>query len=314
MKNCSMSSSPWRTSGSPLRYSATSSSGSSSSHCAGGMSLQHQVLLELQADGVALRVVGDGGHGERMRREPLIRLECLTSVKVDVGGGFDYHFTQLLSGTRRPSWAPSNLKSPLPTLQAHSDRRLSAGHRCPQAQRHRHDLRPAGHSDHRPHPQGAGRGPARAFVPPRAERRLRRLDRRLPHAEARHLPDGVRARLPQRPQRARPRDRQLLPDDPHQRLERARDRRPAAGRLRGDGPARHRQAGRQGRLPRAARRGHRRRHRARHPRRRLRPPGRRLPRPAGQAVRAEHRRGGRQEFADQGGRSGAEADSRRRTP
>ena len=43
------------------------------------------------------------------------------------------------------------------------------------------------------------------------------------------------------------------------------------------------------------------------------PPGRRLPRPAGQAVRAEHRRGGRQEIADQGGRSGAAADSRRRT-
>ena len=42
---------------------------------------------------------------------------------------------------------------------------------------------------------------------------------------------------------------------------------------------------RQGRLPRAARRGHRRRHRARDPRRGLRPPGRRLPRPAGEAVR-----------------------------
>ena len=43
----------------------------------------------------------------------------------------------------------------------------------------------------------------------------------------------------------------------------------------------------QGRLPRAARRGHRRRHRARHPRRGVGPPGRRLPRPAGQAVRAD---------------------------
>ena len=48
--------------------------------------------------------------------------------------------------------------------------------------------------------------------------------------------------LPQRPDRAGQRDDQLLPDDPDQRLERARDRRPAAGRLRGDGPARHRQA------------------------------------------------------------------------
>ena len=191
-----------------------------------------------------------------------------------------------------------------------TDRRLSAGHRCAQAERPRHHLRPAGHSDHRPDAPRAGRGPARAVVPPRAERGLRRVDRRLPHAEARHLPDGVGARLPQRPQRARARHRQLLPDDPDQRLERARDRRPAAGRLRGDGPARHRQAGRQGRLPRAARRGHRRRHRARHPRRRLGPPGRRLPRPAGQAVRAEHRCRGREELADQGRRSGAEADSR----
>jgi oxalyl-CoA decarboxylase len=34
-------------------------------------------------------------------------------------------------------------------------------------------------------------GPARAVVPPRAERGLRRVDRRLPHAEARHLPHGV---------------------------------------------------------------------------------------------------------------------------
>ena len=40
------------------------------------------------------------------------------------------------------------------------------------------------------------------------------------------------------------RDHQLLPDDPDQRLQRARDRRPAAGRLRGDGPAGHRQAAR----------------------------------------------------------------------
>ena len=53
---------------------------------------------------------------------------------------------------------------------------------------------------------------------------------------------------------------------------------------------------RQGRLPRAARRGHRRRHRARHPRRGVGPPGRRLPRPAGQALRADRstpRRAGR---------------------
>ena len=66
---------------------------------------------------------------------------------------------------------------------------------------------------------------------------------------------------------ARQRHHQLLSDDPHQRLERARDRRPAAGRLRGDGPARHRQAARQGRVPRPARRGHRRGRGAGDPRR-----------------------------------------------
>ena len=133
------------------------------------------------------------------------------------------------------------------------------------------DLRPARHSDHRPDAHGAGRGPARHLVPPRAARRQRRRHRRLPDAEARHLPDRVGAGLPQRPDRARQRDHQLLPDDPHQRLERARDRRPAAGRLRRDGPARDRQAAVQGRLPRAARRRHRHRHRARHPRRGLGP-------------------------------------------
>ena len=68
------------------------------------------------------------------------------------------------------------------------------------------------------------------------------VDRRLSDAKAGHLLDGIRARIPERPERAGQRHRQLLPDDPDQRLERARDRRPAAGRLRGDGPARHRQA------------------------------------------------------------------------
>ena len=165
--------------------------------------------------------------------------------------------------------------------QSRPDRRLSSGHRCPQAERHRHDLRSARHPDHRPHPHGAGRGHARDLLPPRAERRQRRRHRRLHDAEAGHLPHGVRARLPERPHRARQRHHQLLPDDPHQRLERARDRRSAAGRLRGDGPARDRQAAVQGRLPRAARRGHRRGHRARHPRRGLGPSGRRVPRPAG---------------------------------
>ena len=64
--------------------------------------------------------------------------------------------------------------------------------------------------------------------------------------------------------------------------------------------------------PRAARRRHRHRHRARHPRRGLGPSGRRLSRPAGQAVRPGDGRGGRQQVAGQGDRSGAGADSRHR--
>ena len=127
-------------------------------------------------------------------------------------------------------------------MQRPDDRRVPPRHRCAEAQRHRHDLRPARHPDHRPDAHGAGRGHAGHLVPPRAARRQRRRRRRLPDAEARHLPDGVGARLPERPDGAGQRHDQLLPDDPDQRLERARDRRPAAGRLRGDGPARDRQA------------------------------------------------------------------------
>src|SRR5947208_1912380 len=54
-------------------------------------------------------------------------------------------------------------------------------------------------------------------------------DRGLPDQEARRLPHGVGAWLPQRPDRARQRHHQLFPDDPDLRLVRARDRRPAAG-------------------------------------------------------------------------------------
>ncbi len=43
--------------------------------------------------------------------------------------------------------------------------------------------------------------------------------------------DRFGPRLPQRPDGAGERHHQLLPDDPHLRLVRARDRRPAAGRL-----------------------------------------------------------------------------------
>ena len=114
-------------------------------------------------------------------------------------------------------------------------------------------------------------------------------------AEAGHLPDGFRPRLSERPDRTRACHHQLLPDDPDQRLQRARDRRPAAGRLRRDGPARDCQATCQGCVSRAARRGHRRGRRARDPRRGLRPSGRRLSRPAGQAVPADDRRSSRQE-------------------
>ena len=99
--------------------------------------------------------------------------------------------------------------------------------------------------------------------------------------------------LSQRPDRARPRHDQLLPDDPDLGLVRARDRRPAAGRLRGDGPARHRQAALQGGVPRAACRRHRHRPGARDPRRGVRPSGRRLSRSAGQAVRPGDGRRGR---------------------
>ncbi len=165
-------------------------------------------------------------------------------------------------------------------------------------------------TDLRPH--GAGRGHPRHLVPPRAERRQCRRHRRLPDQEARHLPHGVGARLSQRPDRARQCHDQLLPDDPDLRLVRARDRRLAAGRLRGDGPARDRQAALQGGVPRAACRRHRHRRGARDPRRRVRPSGRRLSRSAGQAVRPGDGRRGRQEVAGQGHRSGAGADSRAR--
>ena len=187
--------------------------------------------------------------------------------------------------------------------RAGADRRLSPHHRCAQAQRPHHDLRRARHSDHGFRPHGAGRGHSRPLVPPRAERRLCGVDRRLPDQEARRLPHGVGARLPQRPDRARPRHHQLLPDDPDLGLVRARDRRPAAGRLRGDGPARHRQAALQGGVPRAACRRHRHRPRARDPRRGVGPSGRRLSRSAGQAVRPGDGRRGRQEVAGQGDRS-----------
>ena len=93
-------------------------------------------------------------------------------------------------------------------------------------------------------------------------------------------------------------------------LVRARDRRPAAGRLRGDGPAGDRQAAVQGGVPRAACRRHRHRRGARDPRGGVRPSGRRLSRPAGQAVLPGDGRRGRAEVARQGHRPGAGPDPR----
>ena len=129
-----------------------------------------------------------------------------------------------------------------------------------------------------------------------------------PDQETRRLPHRLGARLPQRPDRARARHHQLLPDDPGLGLVRARDRRSPAGRLRRNGPTRDRQAAVQGGLSRAARPGHRHRFRPCDPRCRLGPSGRRLPRPAGQAVRPGDERRGRPEIAGQGDRRSARAD------
>ena len=133
-------------------------------------------------------------------------------------------------------------------------------------------------------------------LPPREQRGTRRGGRRLPHQEARHLPDGVGPGLPQRAGRARERHHQLLPDGADLRVQRAPPRRPQAGRLRGDGPARRRAAVRKaayrvsrvediGRgIARALRTA------------RLRPPGRRLPRHPRRGARLHHgRRGGRED-------------------
>ena len=98
--------------------------------------------------------------------------------------------------------------------RAGADGRLSSRHRRAQAQRHQDDLRRARHPDHGLRPHGAGRRHPRHLVPARAERRQRRGHRRLPDEEARHLPHGVGARLPQRPDRAGQRHDQLLSDDP----------------------------------------------------------------------------------------------------
>ena len=190
--------------------------------------------------------------------------------------------------------------------------RLSSDHRCAQAQRHQDALRRARHSHHRL-PAACLRPKASAYChSAMSKMRATPLDRGLPDQTARRLHYGFGAGLPQRPDRARACHDQLLPDDPDLRLIRARDRRFAAGRLRGDGPARRRQAAVQGRLPHPACAGHRHRHRSRDPRRGVGASGRRLPRSAGQAVRPGDERRSRQEVAGEGDRCGAGANSRPR--
>ena len=67
-------------------------------------------------------------------------------------------------------------------------------------------------------------------------------DRGVSDAEARHLHDRLGARLSERDGHSRQRRDQLFPDDPDQRVERARDRRSRAGRLRKARPDECRQA------------------------------------------------------------------------
>ena len=140
-----------------------------------------------------------------------------------------------------------------PDARAGADGWLSPHHRCAQAQRPQDDLRRAGHSDHGLRPHGAGRRHPRHLVPSRAERRLRGVHRRLPDQEARHLPhrsapgflNGLTA-LAHATTNCFP---MILISGSSERE----SRRPAAGRLRGDGSACDRQAAVQGGVPRAAR-------------------------------------------------------------
>ena len=192
--------------------------------------------------------------------------------------------------------------------RSRTDRRVPPGHRRAEAERRQNDLQRPGHSDHRSGPSGAGRGNAGDLVPARAERRQRGGDRGVPDEVAGRVPDGFGAGLSERAGGAGQRDDELLSDDPDQRLVRARDRRSAAGRLRGDGSARHRAAAVQGGVPRAARGRYRHRRRARDPRRGVRPAGRRVSRSAGQAVRPGDGGRGRPPLVGQGDRSGAGAN------
>ncbi len=201
--------------------------------------------------------------------------------------------------TEEPNGRRSGQRETRRCSRTRADRRFSSPHRRAQAQRSHHDLWRARHPDHGFRPHGAGLGHSRAVIPPRAECRLCGRDRGLPHQEAGRLSHRVGARLPQRAHCACSRHHQLLPDDPDVGIVGARGRRLAAGRLRGDGPARHRQAAVQGGVPRAARARHRHRARARHPRRGVGSSGRRLSRSARKTVRPGDGRGRRPEVANQ---------------
>jgi len=72
--------------------------------------LQEQVFAQLQAQGIALRVAGDGAHAE-----PLIRLKKLDRSQ----GRREGRITIICASFReRFPWRPSNLKSPLPAARS----------------------------------------------------------------------------------------------------------------------------------------------------------------------------------------------------
>ena len=161
--------------------------------------LQDDVLRQLGANDVSFRVVRDGDRGHGGRRRATIgarKLEKLTRVNGDLRvdsydksallihvrsqGDIDVRRHETAAGHRHGERRAGERRRQREDRR--DDGRLSSRHRCAEAERHRHDLRPARHPDHRPDPHGAGRGHARHLVPPRAARRQRRRDRRLPDA------------------------------------------------------------------------------------------------------------------------------------
>ena len=217
MKYCSISCTPWCSRKSPLWQSTMTRCGSSSARSPSSHLLQNDVLPQLSANDVSFRVVSYDGdrwawverrrsdrsarrntakidRGQRLKPAasiPMIRRALLTARSI-AQGDVDVRRHATAAGHRHDERHASERRRRAKTEE--HDRRLPPRHRCAEAERHRHDLRPARHPDHRPDAQGAGRGHARHLVPPRAACRQRRRGRRLPDAEARHLPDGVGAR------------------------------------------------------------------------------------------------------------------------